>query len=112
MNRTLGKNNYVFNAVYLNNGREESSGRDSGAQTVFTVERELSKKFGIVGEIYGNTIEESQPRGIYLLGAFTYKINKRLAFDIGARPGFGRDAPRIGLFAGLTVGVANLLSRK
>lgn len=112
LNRTLGKNNYVFNAAFLNNGREDSSRRDSGAQTVFTVERELTNKFGIVGEIFGNTISESQPRGIYLLGALTYKINKRLVFDIGARPGFGRDAPRIGLFAGLTVGVANLLSKK
>ncbi len=112
LNRTLGKTNYVFNAVYLNNGREMSQRRDSGAQTVFTVERELPGKFGIVGEIYGNTINESQPRGVYLLGALTYRISKRLHFDVGARPGFGRDAPRVGVFAGLSVGVANLLSRK
>lgn len=63
----------------------------------------MSKKFDIVGEIYGNTIEENQPRGVYLLGALIYEVNKRLHFDIGVRPGFGLDAPKIGLFAGLTV---------
>lgn len=110
--RALGKTDYIFNAVYLNNGREDGDGRDSGAQAVFTIERELSKKFDIVGEIYGNTIEENQPRGIYLLGALVYKVNKRLHFDVGVRPGFGRDAPRVGIFAGLTVGVANLYYKK
>jgi hypothetical protein len=110
--RTYGKNDYIFNAAYLNNGRADESGRDSGAQTVFTVERELTKKFDIAGEIYGNTIEENQPRGIYLLGALIYKVNKRLHLDIGVRPGFGRDAPKIGVFTGLTVGVANLYKRK
>ncbi len=112
LNRTFGKTDYVFNAAYLNNGRTDSGKRDSGAQTVFTVERELSKKFDIIGEIYGNTIEESQPRGVYLLGALVYKVSKRLYFDIGLRPGFGRDAPKIGVFAGLTVGVANLYRKK
>jgi hypothetical protein len=111
-NRTLGKTNYVFNAVYLNNGREDADKRESGAQTVFTVEHEISKKFDIIGEIYGNTIEENQPRGIYLLGALVYKVNKRLHLDVGVRPGFGRDAPKVGIFAGLTVGVANLYGKK
>ncbi len=112
LHRTFDKTDYIFNAAYLNNGREDGNRRDSGAQAVFTVECELSRKFDIVGEIYGNTIEENQPRGIYLLSALIYKVNKRLHFDIGVRPGFGRDAPKIGLFAGLTAGVANLYRKK
>lgn len=91
-NRKLDKTDVIFNASYLNVGREMSNRRDSGAQAVFTVERELPNKFGIIGEVFGNTVDEKQPRGIYLLGALTYKVNKRLQFDIGARPGFGRDA--------------------
>ncbi len=107
-NRTFGKNDFVFNASYLNVGREGEDKRDSGAQAVFTIERELPKKFGIIGEVFGNTVDEEQPRGLYVLGALTYKVNKRLQFDVGARPGFGRDAPRIGIFFGLSVGVADL----
>ncbi len=112
LNRTFGKTDYVFNVSYLNVGREMSDRRGSGTQAVFTVERELSKKFGIFGEVFGNTVDENQPRGIYLNSGLTYKISKRLVFDIGARPGLGRAAPRIGVFGGLSVGVANLLKRK
>lgn len=110
--RKYGKTDFIFNAAYLNNGREDANKRESGAQAVFTVERELSKKFDIVGEVYGNTIEESQPRGIYLSGALIYKVSKRLYLDIGVRPGFGPEAPKIGLFAGMTLGVANLYKKK
>lgn len=112
LHRAVGKTDFIFNAAYLNNGRENADGRESGAQTVFTVERELTKKFDLVGEIYGNTIAERQPRGIYLLGALIYKANERLYFDVGVRPGFGRAAPRVGVFAGVTVGVGDLYKRR
>jgi hypothetical protein len=111
-NRKLGKNDFVVNVSYLNVGREDNDKRASGAQAVFTFERELTKKFGVVTEFFGNSVDEEQPRGLYYLGALTYKVNKRLRFDIGARPGFGQDAPKIGIFAGFTVGVANLYRKK
>ena len=107
-NRAYGKNDFTVNFSYLNVGREMSDRSDSGAQVVFTYERELPKRFGIIAETFGNTVDEEQPRGLYVLGALTYKINKRLRFDIGARPGFGRDAPKFNFFFGLSVGVADL----
>lgn len=110
-NRTYGKNDFVVNFTYLNVGREMSDRRDSGAQVVFAFERELPKKFGIISEVFGNTVDEQQPRGLYVLGALTYKINKRLRFDVGARPGFGRDAPNFNFFFGLSVGAADLYKR-
>ena len=42
-----------------------------------------------------------------LLEAATYKVNRRLILDAGVRVGLNDDAPRFGLFAGLTVGVAD-----
>jgi hypothetical protein len=111
-NRTPGKNDFVFNVSYLNVGREDSERRASGAQAAFSFERKLPKKFSIITELFANSVDEKQPRGIYFLEALTYKINKRLRFDVGARPGFGRDAPKIGLFAGLTVGAADLYRKK
>jgi hypothetical protein len=109
--RAYDKNDFVVNIAYLNVGREGENRRDSGAQIVFTFERELPKKFGFITEISGNTVDEEQSRGVYLLGALTYKINKRLRFDVGARPGFGRDAPNFNFFAGLSVGAANLYKK-
>lgn len=110
-NRTFGKNDFIVNLSYLNVGREMSGKRDSGAQIIFGYNRELTKKFTFVNEIIGNTVDEEQSRGIYYLGALTYRVNKRLQFDAGVRPGFGRDAPNFNFFFGLTVG-ADLIRKK
>jgi len=52
-----------------------------------------------------------QPRGVFALGALTYKVNRRLRLDGGARFGLTPEAPRVGVFAGMSVGVAELLRR-
>lgn len=109
--RADGKNDFVVNFSYINVGRQMSDKRQSGAQVVFTYERELTKKFGVIGEAFGNTIDEQQPRGIYLNGALTYKIGKRLQLDFGARPGFGPDAPNFNFFFGLSAGAADLYGK-
>ncbi len=44
-------------------------------------------------------------KGIFALGAVTYKVNRRLQFDAGMRFGLNKDAPRVGVFAGFTVGI-------
>ena len=44
----------------------------------------------------------------FALGAVTYQINRRLVLDSGLRFVLTHDAPRSGLFAGLTIGVADL----
>ncbi len=110
-NRTYGKNDFTVNFSYLNVGREMSDRRDSGAQVIFAYERELPKKFGIISEVFGNTVDEEQPRGLYVLGALTYKISKRLRFDVGARPGFGSDAPNFNFFFGLSAGIADFYKK-
>lgn len=108
LNRTFGKTDYRVNLSYLNIGRADSDRRASGAQAIFTIVRELPRDLGIIGEVYGQSVDEQPPRGVYTLGAVTYKINQRLRCDVGMRVGFGADAPRVGVFAGLTVGVADL----
>lgn len=105
LDRSIGKNDYTLNVSYLNVGREMTRNRDSGAQVILRYDRKLTKKLEIINEIFGNTVDEDQPRGIYLNEALTYKISKRLQLDVGARPGFGRDAPRIGIFAGIVLGI-------
>lgn len=113
VNRTLGKTDLVFNASYLNVGRDDSDRRASGAQAVFTVTRELPHDFAVIAEVYGQSVDDpAGARGIYSFGAVTYKLNRRLRFDAGARVGFGSSAPRTGVFAGLTVGVADLYRRR
>ena len=66
----------------------------------------------IEGELSGQTTADVQPKGLFALGAATYEVNKRLRLDAGVRFGLNPDAPRFGVFAGLTVGVADFYKKK
>jgi len=107
LSKKIGKTDIDFNAAYLNVGREFGDRRASGGQAAFSVSREFENDFGIVGEIAGQSEDDVQPKGIFALGAMTYNVSKRLQFDTGLRFGLNPNAPRIGVFAGFTVGVGN-----
>ncbi len=107
LSKKFGKTDIDFNAAYLNVGREFGYRRASGGQAAFAVSREFENNFGIVGELAGQSEDDVQPKGIFALGAVTYKVNKRLQFDAGLRFGLNSNAPRIGFFAGFTIGVGN-----
>ena len=108
MSKKIGENDLDFNVAYLLNGREEGPGRDSGGQAAFSVAHDFKNNFGLQGELSGQSLDDVQPRGIYALGAVTYQANRRLTFDAGVRFGLNPEAPRVGLFAGFTVGAADL----
>jgi hypothetical protein len=90
-----------FNAAYLNVGREDSDRRADGGLAAVALSHEFKN----------TSLDDEQPKGVYALGALTYKINKRLRFDTGLRFGLTNDAPRVGIFGGFTVGVGNVLKK-
>jgi Putative MetA-pathway of phenol degradation len=100
-----------FNAIYLLAGRTSDNGHASSGQAALAVSRKVSNRWGIQGEISGFSRNDEQTGAVFLLGAVTYQVNRRLALDSGARAGLTHDAPRVGFFAGMTVGVANLYHR-
>ncbi|MBA2503605.1 MAG: transporter [Pyrinomonadaceae bacterium] len=112
LSKKFGETNLDFNVAYLNVGRETGSGRESGGQVALSVSREFQNNFGFEAELAGQSEDDSQPRGIFALGALTYRANRRLRFDGGLRFGLNPDAPRVGVFAGLTVGVGRLYRRR
>ena len=105
LSKKFGKIDLDFNVAYLNVGREFGDERASGGQAAFALSREFENNFGIVGEISGQSEDDVQPKGVYALGAVTYKVNKRFQFDAGMRFGLTPDTPRFGIFTGFTVGV-------
>ncbi|HEX8395816.1 MAG TPA: transporter [Pyrinomonadaceae bacterium] len=110
--KKLGENTDLdINAAYLNVGREDSERRADGGLAAVTVSHEFENKFGFETELAGLSLDDEQPKGVYALGAVTYKFNKRLRFDTGMRFGLTNDAPRVGFFAGFTVGAANLFKK-
>lgn len=111
LSKQVGGFDLDFNGAYLNHGREDGEGRESGGQGAFSFQREFENKFGFTGEVSGQSLDEVQPRGVYALAALTRKVNRRLQLDGGVRFGLTPDAPRVGVFAGMTVGVADFFGR-
>jgi hypothetical protein len=112
LSKKVGETDIDFNVAYLNVGREENDRRASGGQAALSFTREFKNNFGVIGEIAGQSEDDVLPRGVFALGAATYKFNKRVQFDAGMRFGLNRQAPRVGVFAGITVGVADLFKKK
>lgn len=99
---------FDFNAVYLLAGRTTDAGHASSAQAALAASRNVSKRFGVQGELSGFTRNDAQAGALFTLGVVTYQVNRRLVLDGGLRAGLTPEAPRLGAVAGLTVGVADL----
>lgn len=113
ISKKLGaKTDIDFNAAYLNVGREDSDRRASGGQAALSVARELSERLSLEGELSGQSEEDIQPRGVFALGALAYRVNRRLILDGGVRFGLNPEAPRFGVFAGVTIGIADFYKRR
>lgn len=113
LSKKLGENTDLdINFAYLNVGRDDSERRADGGLAAFSLSHEFENKFGFEAELSGNSLDDVQPKGVYALGALTYKFNKRLRFDTGMRFGLSGEAPRVGFFAGFTVGAANLFKKR
>lgn len=112
LSKKVGETDIDFNVAYLNVGREENDRRASGGQAAVSFTREIKNNFGFIGELAGQSEDDVLPRGIFALGALTYKFSERVQFDAGMRFGLNKEAPRAGVFAGITVGVADLFKKK
>lgn len=108
LSKKIGKTDIDFNVGFLADGEADGSGWDHGGMAAFDVSRDSENNFGVEAELSGTSIDSQLPRGFYALGSVNYKVNRRLRFDRGARFGLNPDAPRFGVFAGLSLGVADL----
>jgi len=107
LSKNFGKYDADLNIAYLNAGREGGTKRDSGIGMALAISRELSKRFGVIGELSGQSLDDSQSKGIFALSAITYKVNRRLQLDTGMRFGLDPNSSRVGFFAGFSVAVGN-----
>jgi len=107
----LGGFDLTFNAAYLNVARKDSRRRADGGQFALAFDYEFGNHFGVTGELAGQSLEYTQPRGLYPLVAVTYQVNRRLRFDAGLQFGIGAQAPRVSITAGVVVGIADLYGK-
>jgi hypothetical protein len=113
LSKKIGQTDVDFNTALLVVGHEDVMNRwVNGGQFALSFSREFENHFGLEGELSGQSKDDEQPKGLFALGALTYKVNRRLIFDAGMRFGLNADAPRVGVFAGVSVGVADLYKKK
>jgi hypothetical protein len=110
VSKKMGETTFDFNAIYLLAGRTTDAGRASSAQAALAVSRNVTRRFGLQGELSGLTRNDSQAGDVFALGVATYQLNRRLVIDGGLRFGLTPEAPRVGAVAGLTVGLADIYS--
>ena len=111
ISKKFGGTTVDFNAIYLLAGRTSDNGHASSGQAALAASRNVTKRFGIQGELSGFSRNDEQPGAMFALGAVTCQVNRRLVLDGGLRFGLTHDAPRAGFFVGMTVGLANLYRR-
>jgi hypothetical protein len=112
ISKKLGSVDMDLNGALLVVGREDASGWITGGQAALSFSGEFENGFGLEGELSGQTKDDTQPKGLYALGAATYKVNDRFRLDGGMRFGLTDSSPRVGVFAGIVVGVADFYRKK
>ena len=111
LSKKFGRVDMDLNGAALIVGRENAGGWVTGGQGALSFSGEFDNGFGMEGELSGQTKDDVQPKGLFALGSLTYKVNRRFRLDAGMRFGLNPEAPRVGVFAGLTVGVGDFYKR-
>lgn len=111
VSKTAGKTTVDFNAIYLLAGKTSGKGYASSGQGAFAVTQKLTKKFSLQGEISGMSRNDEQAGMMFGLGVASYQINSCTAIDGGIRFGLTPYAPRVGVVAGVTIGIASLYKK-
>ena len=112
VSKKVGGTTLDFNATFLFSGRTTENGHAASGQGALAASRNVTRRVGIQGELSGYSRSDAQSGAMLALGAVTYQLNQRLVLDSGLRFGLTRDAPRCGLFAGLTIGIADLYKHR
>jgi hypothetical protein len=111
ISKKFGGTTVDFNGIYLLAGKTSDKGHASSGQAALAVSQNLTKRFGVQGEISGLSRNDLQPGAMFGLGVTTYQITKRMVVDGGIRFGLTPAAPKCGVVAGITVGIADLYKK-
>ena len=104
----VGGTKIDFNAALLINGRSAREGHMTGGEYSLAFSRNLNKKFNLLGEIFGETKDPDQPKGLFVSSVGSYQISRKSSFNCGLVRGITPSSPRLGLKAGVTLAVGYL----
>ncbi len=112
ISKTIGKTTIDLNVIYLLAGRMSGPGHASSGGAALGFSYNVTKKFTIESEISGSSRNDGQQGAIYAIGGVSYQITRRMVIDGGVRAGLTSQAPRVGFFTGITIGIADLYKKR
>ncbi len=112
LSKTLGSEELDCSVGLLVNGRDDAPGFNRGGLLAVSWGHTLPRGFASQVEFARLTLDADLPKGSYGLTALTFQVTRLWQLDAGVRFGLTPDTPDIGIFAGSTLGVANLYRRK
>jgi hypothetical protein len=103
-----GRSFFDFNSAMLVNGRANMNGWTVGGSASFAYSlilplRKGQQFVGLKDEVSIQSKDDQQPKGAYLGAMIITGLNRHISFNVGSRFGLNHDAPRFGIFAGMTV---------
>ena len=110
LSRDIGAFHADFNLLNTWLGRKAPLSRESQPAGSLSVSRTLSGPWSVTGEIYAIGGIAGSGAWVSNLWAVGYKVSPRLVLDGGVDIGLSHTAPKISVFAGLTVGIARFRS--
>jgi hypothetical protein len=108
VSKTKRKTTVDLNAIYLLAGNTSDRGHSSSGQAALALTQALTKRVGVQGEVSGYSRNDLQPGAMFGLGVVTYQMGRRAVLDGGVRFGLTQFAPRVGVVAGVTFGIASM----
>ncbi len=100
--KKIGEFDIDLNTGLLVNGKQGEKGFVKGGQFAFGVSRDLTKKFNLQTEIYGESKDADEPQGLFAATVLDYRFNQKMSFSAGLKFGLTPNSPRVGAIAGLT----------
>jgi hypothetical protein len=112
VSKDLGKHHFDFNLIASLLGRPQG-GFDRSYLNALAWSRPIRGKWGVTGELSGNTAPNSiAPGNAQWLLAGTYAARPRLVFDFGMAARITGDTPDAMFIAGFTYSIADLYRRR
>ncbi len=110
--KKVGKFDVDFNLGLLINGRQGEKGFVTGGQFAFGISRDITKKFSLQTEIYGESKDSGEPQGLFAAGIADYQLNEKFSLNGGLNFGLTKNSPRIGLVFGVSYKFGTIFKKK
>jgi hypothetical protein len=101
VSRKFDRTDADLNVAVLLNGCAGAGRRQIGIQAAAGVSRELNERISLQADLFGETLDSDEPRGLFLQGGVAALLSGRVSLDGNVRIGLDPNAPKWGVQGGM-----------